>query len=216
MKQFATPHRLLQSLCLVVALLLAGCATPAPVPSAAPAPRSVIVLLPEGDKPSGVVTVTNAQGTQELNQSWQSVEISGEANRPASPVLLGEKAVQGAFGTVLAAMPASPVHFLLYFKFNTSELLPESQLLLPEIARVIKERRPAQLSVVGHTDTAGSTQYNYRLGLSRAARVAELLAAQGAVPASIETSSRGKAELQVKTPDQCLEPRNRRAEVTIR
>ena len=204
MKWPVFPH-LLPSFCLLAALFLSGCA----------AQKSLIVLLPEDGKVSGAVTVTNGNGSQLLDQSWQSVEISGTKG-PADPVVLREGAVQGAFSPVRAAMPAAPVHFLLYFKLDTAELLPESQLLIPEIAKVIRERNPAQLSVVGHTDTVGSVEYNYRLGLRRAAAVTKQLAAQGVVPASIETASRGKAELQVKTPDQSLEPRNRRAEVTVR
>jgi len=211
---------LLPSLGLLVALLLSGCAAPKPVivpPPEAAAPRkSMIVLLPEGDKVSGEVTVTNANGSEVLNQSWQAVEIAGIQDGPGKPVVLQDAAVQDQFGAVLAATPAPPVHYLLYFKVNCAELLPESRLLLPEIARVVQERSPAALSIVGHTDSVGSVKYNYGLGLKRAAAVAELLAREGAAPASVETSSRGKSDLKVKTPDQTPEPRNRRAEVSIR
>jgi outer membrane protein OmpA-like peptidoglycan-associated protein len=115
----------------------------------------------------------------------------------------------------MSSMPLQPVHYLLYFKLDSAELLPDSQLLLPVIARVIKERHPAQLSVVGHTDTVESAEYNYQLGLLRARAVSVQLASHGAAPASIGISSRGKTDLLVKTPDQTLEPRNRRAEVTV-
>jgi len=200
-------HRhLLPSFYFFVSVLLSGCATQS----------SIIVLLPEDGKVSGEVTVVNAQGSQLLSQSWQSVEIAGSQGRPASPIVLDETAVQGVFGGVLTAMPLPPVHFLLYFKLDSNELMPQSKLILPEIARAIKERHPAQLSVIGHTDTVDSAEYNYQLGLLRAVAVPELLAAHGAAPASIEISSRGKSDLLVKTPDQTLEPRNRRAEVTIR
>jgi OmpA family len=193
-------------LCFIVLVLLTGCA----------AQKSVIVLLPENGKVSGEVTVVNAHGSQVLSQSWQSVEIAGSQGRPARPIVLDETTVQGVFGGVISAMPLPPVHYLLYFKLDSAELLPNSQLLLPAIAKVIKERYPAQLSVVGHTDTVESAEYNHQLGLLRATAVSELLASHGAAPASIEISSRGKTDLLVKTPDQTLEPRNRRAEVTIR
>jgi len=211
----AAPRCLLLALFLLAGALLSGCATSrkSVQPSARP---SVIVLLPEGDHPSGEVTVSNAGGTQVLNRSWQSVEIPGTRGRPSGPVVLEQKAVQGAFSPVLAAMPAPPVHFLLYFKLDSTELLPESHALLTGIATTIRERSPAQLSVVGHGDSVGSVRYNYQLGLRRAAAVADRLASQGARPASLETSSRGKADPQVPTPDQTPEPRNRRAEVTVR
>lgn len=199
-------RRLLPLFCFFVSVLLSGCA----------AQKSVIVLLPEDGKVSSEVTVVNAQGSQVLSQSWQSVEIAGSHGRPANPVVLDKTTVQGDFGGVLAAMPLQPAHFLLYFKLDSAELLTDSQLILPVIAKAIKDRHPAQLSVVGHTDTVESNEYNYQLGLQRATAVSKLLASYGAAPASIEISSRGKTNLLVKTPDQTLEPRNRRAEVTIR
>jgi outer membrane protein OmpA-like peptidoglycan-associated protein len=198
---------------LLGALLLSGCAAPK---SMSATPSSMIVLLPEGGKVSGEVTVANANGSQLLNQSWQSVEISGSQGRPTDPVVLEDHAVQDAFAPVRRAMPERPVHYLLYFKLNSAEILPESKLLLPKIVAEIKQRRPAQLSVVGHADALGSVEYNYRLGQARAAEVVQQLALQGAAPAGIETFSRGKGDPLVKTPDQTPEPRNRRAEVTIR
>lgn len=196
--------------CLVAALYLSGCASQ----------KSMIVLLPEAGKVSGEVTVVTASGSQLLNQSWQSVEIAGPRGGLSASVVMEAAAVQGIFGSVQAGMPAPPVHYLLYFKMGSAELLPESRLLLPEIIAAIKKRSPVQLSVVGHTDTLGSIAYNQRLGQQRAVAVAgslsELLASQGWTPAPIETSSRGKTDLLVKTPDLTPEPRNRRAEVTIR
>jgi outer membrane protein OmpA-like peptidoglycan-associated protein len=205
MKRIIYRH-LLPSCYFFVSVLLSGCA----------AQSSIIVLIPEEGKVSGEVTVVNAQGSQLLNQSWQAVEIAGSHEGPATPVMLDETTVQEVFGGVLTAMPLPPVHYLLFFKLDSAELLPDSRLLLPAIARAIKKRHPAQLSVVGHTDTVESAEYNYQLGLLRATAVPELLAEYGAAPASIEISSRGKTDLLVKTPDQTLEPRNRRAEISIR
>jgi outer membrane protein OmpA-like peptidoglycan-associated protein len=200
-------RHLLPTFCLLAILFLGGCAAQK---------KSVIVLLPEGDRVSGEVTVTNAAGSQVLNRSWQSVEVAGAGSQPTKPAVLEGAALQGVFGKLQAAMPVPPVHYLLHFKLGSVELLPDSQQLIPEIARVITSRSPAQLSVVGHADTIGSVEYNYQLGMKRAAAVAELLAKQGAVPASVETSSRGKTDLLVKTPDQTPDQRNRRAEVTVR
>jgi outer membrane protein OmpA-like peptidoglycan-associated protein len=197
---------LLLLLCFIITMLLSGCA----------AQHSVIILLPEGDGVSGEVRVENALGSQVLNRSWQSVEIAGPLELPERPVVQDETAVRNVFGEIMAAMPAPPVHYRLNFKLGTAELLPASQLLMSAIARAIKERHPAQLIVVGHTDTVESAEYNYQLGLLRAKAVSELLASHGAAPVRIEISSLGKTDLLVKTPDQTLEPRNRRAEVTIR
>jgi outer membrane protein OmpA-like peptidoglycan-associated protein len=203
----STIHRnLLPFFWFFVIVLLSGCS----------AEKSLIILLPEDGKVSGEVTVVNSQGSQVLSQSWQSVEIAGSHDRPARPVVMDEKTVQDDFGRVMSAMPLPPVHYLLYFKLDSAELMPDSQLLLPEILKAVNARQPAELSVVGHTDTTGSVEYNYRLGLLRAKAVPDQLIALGAAPAIIETVSRGKSDLLVETGDQIPEPRNRRTEVTIR
>jgi outer membrane protein OmpA-like peptidoglycan-associated protein len=204
-------RRLVPFLCCLVIVLLSGCAAQKSVSQ-----KSVIILLPEDGKVSGEVTVENAQGSQVLNRSWQSVEIAGSQGLPGGTIVLDETTVQGVFGGVMSAMPLQPAHFLLYYKQGGTELRPESQLLLPAIVKAIAERHPAQLIVVGHTDTMGTDAFNYQLGLRRATSLAELLVSLGAAPAGIETSSRGTADLLVKTPDQTPEPRNRRVEVTIR
>lgn len=201
----ANYRKLLQSVCFLAGILLSGCA----------APKSVIVLLPE-DGRVGEVTVANPQGSQVLNQSRQAVEIAGARGRPASPTVLDRATVRELFGEVLSTLPLQPVRYRLYFKLGSAELLPDSERLLPVIAQAVKERKPAQLSVVGHTDTMGSADYNHRLGLLRARAVPELLGSQGAAPAGIEISSRGEGDLLVKTADQTPEPLNRRAEVTVR
>jgi outer membrane protein OmpA-like peptidoglycan-associated protein len=199
-------RHLLLFLCIFITVSLSGCASR----------QSVIILLPEGDEVSGQVTVVNTQGSQLLNRSWQSVEIGGPLERPENPVVLDEAEVQDTFGGVMSAMPLQPAHYRLNFKLGSTELLPASQLLLPAIVKAIKERHPAQLIIVGHTDTVESAAYNYQLGLQRARTVSERLAALGAAPIRVEISSRGKTDLLIKTPDQTLEPRNRRVDVTIR
>jgi outer membrane protein OmpA-like peptidoglycan-associated protein len=202
----ACNRRLFVAFCLMVSLLPAGCV----------GQKSLVVLLPAEGKVSGEVTVENANGSQVLKQSWQAVEITGAGARPATPVMMDETAVQGIFGEVLSAMPLPAAHYTLYFRLDSAELIPESLHLLPEILKGVNARKPAELSVVGHTDTMGSVEYNYRLGLLRARAVPALLIALGAAPAIIEVLSRGKSDLLVKTGDQIPEPRNRRAEVTIR
>ncbi len=191
---------------MVVALFLAGCA----------GPKSLIVLLPEEGRPTGEVTVITPEGTQVLNQPWQAVEISGGKARQAAPESYDKTSIQGVFGEAQAAMPAPPINYKLYFNVDSVVLTQESRLLLPEIIKAIKVRHPAELSVIGHTDTMGTVEYNYQLGLSRAKTVTELLKSLGAAPVAIETFSHGKGDLLVKTADQISEPRNRRVEVTIR
>ncbi len=191
---------------LIFVLVSAGCA----------GPKSIIVLLPEEGKAPGEVTVTTASGSQVLSKPWQAVEISGGETRPSAPAVIDKAAVQGIFAEAQAAMPAAPICYMLYFKHDTAVLTPDSERPLPEIIKAIKTRYPAELSVIGHTDTMGTVEYNYKLGLLRANTVTAQLKSLGAAPATIETSSHGKGDLLVKTADQVSDQRNRRVEVTIR
>jgi outer membrane protein OmpA-like peptidoglycan-associated protein len=183
---------------------------------ASPRGKASFVLLPEEGHPSGLVSVTNAQGEQLLERSYQSVTVARAGEAPGKPVQLSSGALNREFGAVLGTLPPAPLSFQLYFELDSSQLVPESQRLLPEIARAVRERYPAQVTVVGHADTTGPEAYNMQLGLRRAAAVAGQLKGLGANPVGVETASRGKADLLVPTPDQTPEPRNRRAEVTVR
>jgi outer membrane protein OmpA-like peptidoglycan-associated protein len=194
--------------------VLAACATPKPPP---PAPSlSVFVLLPEADGRTGQITVTNASGQQVLTGSREASRVAGAGSAPSAPVVLGESEIQQLFGPALAALPPEPVHFILYFKGDSDELTAESQALLPQFLQLVRERSPADVSIVGHTDTVGTQRYNYDLGLRRAGRVADLLVAQGVDRATLDIDSHGKDDLLVKTGDQVSEPQNRRVEIIVR
>ena len=178
-------------------------------------PKSYVLLLPKDGKVSGEVTVTNAKGSQVLNRSWQKTEIAGADTRPSVPVLLDGKVAQPELSKVLAALPSTPVHYLLFFRLDSTELMPDSRLLLHEIVKSVQLRHPVRLSIVGHTDTVGTEAYNHQLGRLRAEAVFALLKSLGADPVVVETVSKGKSEPLVRTPDQTLEPRNRRVEIAI-
>jgi len=84
--------------------------------------------------------------------------------------------------------------------------------MLAELTR----RRAAEISVIGHTDTFGSIQFNDKLSLQRARRVRQLLIARGIPSDSISIVGRGERELLIPTRDKVHEPRNRRVEINVR
>lgn len=120
------------------------------------------------------------------------------------------------FAGAFSAMPLAPAKYVLYFDQNTTSLIPESNALLPGIIEAINSRQPAELSVIGHTDSVGPPEGNYQLGLQRAVVVTNLLKSLGATPAIIETGSHGEGNPLVPTGDETPEPRNRRVEVIVR
>ena len=63
----------------------------------------------------------------------------------------------------------------IYFDFDKSNLKPESDPTLKEIAKLLKENPKLNLYVVGHTDNVGDFNYNMKLSKSRAEAVVKKL-----------------------------------------
>jgi outer membrane protein OmpA-like peptidoglycan-associated protein len=202
---------------LAVLVLLGGCATPAAPPVEVSRPKaSLFVLLPDEAGSVGSITVSNTAGAQELNQPGQVVRVSGAGAAPSPPFVPGGAEVTRLFGEAIAAQPPPPARFVLYFRGDSDQLTPDSEALLPNVARSIAERRPSDVSIVGHTDTVGTRDYNVRLGLRRAERVRTSLNDLGAQWSTLSLESHGKGNPLVPTADGMAEPRNRRVEIIVR
>lgn len=191
--------------CLAILLFLSTCT----------ASRDVIVLLPDDQGKTGSIIVSGAGGEQVLSKPRQAVSVESGA-APGEPVVMPAEEVRSLVGPALDALPQPPLQFILYFKHDTAELTSQSRADLKKVLRTIRERKPVDMSVVGHTDTLGSKNYNYRLSLERAEAVAAILISNGTDPSIIDITSHGKDNPLIPTGDQVSEPRNRRVEVTVR
>jgi outer membrane protein OmpA-like peptidoglycan-associated protein len=109
----------------------------------------------------------------------------------------------------------SPKQFIVFFGFNKSNLTPEAAKVVADAAAAAKQYGSASISVVGHTDTSGSNEYNLRLSMARSAAVKAGLAANGIANSAISTSGKGESELMVQTGDGVKEPQNRRATIDL-
>jgi len=198
-----------------IALVLAAGCGPKRIATTAPA-RVQVVLLPDPESaaPSSV-TVTAKSDTVALTAPYESTNVV--TNRaPSPPVPMDEAEVQRQYGSVIAGLPPAAQRFSLFFRTDSLELAAESRAVLPEVIRAASARKVPEVSVIGHTDTTGSSRNNYKLGLERARSVSTLLIQAGLDGALIEIESHGEADLLRKTPDNTAEPRNRRVEITIR
>jgi outer membrane protein OmpA-like peptidoglycan-associated protein len=178
--------------------------------------QALAVLLPDADsKTVGRATVANTSGSATLDTARESTVVS--AGEPPAPVtVLSESEVDRIFGDALNALPPAPQRFTLYFRFESDELTKESRALVPEILKAVRERPVPDLTIIGHTDTTGTAAANFALGRTRALMVRGLLVEAGADAAVVDIASHGESDLQVKTADGTLEPRNRRVEISVR
>lgn len=178
--------------------------------------RGMVVLLPDPDGKVGRVVISNQGGTRVLNDANHLVEVPDAGTAPRSPVPLGAGQMQENFGEALSLFPPPPIHFILYFKTDTTELTDESRKLLAQVLPTTVERDSTDVSVVGHTDTMGTREYNCSLGMERALLVKKILVSLGIDPVHIEVTSHGEGNPLVRTADEVPEPRNRRVEVVVR
>jgi outer membrane protein OmpA-like peptidoglycan-associated protein len=111
--------------------------------------------------------------------------------------------------------PGSPKQFIVFFGFNKSNLTSEAARVVSEAAAAAKQYGSASITVVGHTDTVGSNDYNLRLSMARSQSVKEGLIGNGIAASMISTGGRGEAELMVQTGDAVKEPQNRRATIDL-
>lgn len=191
----------------------AGCATPEPEPKRQP-PASYVVLLENEDGSTGAVSVTGPRGTVVLNRARQAVRIDAGQTDAAFDTEPGR--IARDFATADATRPRAPEVYRLYFATGAATLAPASQRLIDEILAQARQRPGADVSIIGHTDTAGDAATNERLGRERAEWVARLLRARGLTAVEVTVASHGEADLLVPTPDETPEARNRRVEVFVR
>ena len=178
--------------------------------------KTMVVLVPDSDGTTGAVTVSNDAGRVDIDTPNRATTISGRQAAPRAPEPMTKEEIDAIFSRALAAQPEPPVHFVLYFISDSAQLRPESLESLPAILRTIEERNSVDISVIGHTDTVGSDEHNYKLSRERAETVATYLVGHGVEQGHIRVSSHGKRNPLIPTGDNVSEPRNRRVEVVIR
>ena len=103
--------------------------------------------------------------------------------------------------------------FEIRFDFDKSTIKPEYEELIRRLASTTQANKNIKVSVVGHTDTAGSSSYNYALGGRRAEAVQKMLVKYGIPSNQIIAVSAGKKDLKVPTPDNTPNAENRRVRV---
>ncbi len=114
-----------------------------------------------------------------------------------------------------ACGPKGPANFTVYFGFDKSNLTDEARAVVDEVVAAVQSMGATALSVVGHTDTVGSVEYNQGLSERRAHTVAGALAERGIPEGAMTLAGRSELELAVPTADNVKEPLNRRVEITL-
>ena len=197
--------------------------------------------LPEGTAPelnaarARLVTALDASGRTKLpDQAGRAqvmydcwVEEQAENRQPddiaycRGEFLAAIALVEDALKPMAVQMPAAdpmlaPKSWVVYFDFDRSNLSSQSLDTIAEAVAYAATNSNSLVAVEGHTDTAGSSDYNNHLAATRAETVAEHMRHDGVPSGDLAVSSYGQELPAVATPDGVAEPLNRRVEIQVR
>lgn len=101
------------------------------------------------------------------------------------------------------------------FQFNSARLTSGARNAISEIARVTSRLQDRHISVEGHADSIGTTEYNNKLSSERANSVADELVNQGVSPRKISSRGFGESKPIASNSTESGRAKNRRVEVVI-
>jgi outer membrane protein OmpA-like peptidoglycan-associated protein len=104
--------------------------------------------------------------------------------------------------------------YLVFFDFDKTNIRADAASILDRVAGAMAEIGSNSVTLVGHTDTMGPSEYNQTLSVDRAFSVSDYLKSQG-ITRGISTSGVGQTDLRVPTPDQVEEQENRNVQIRI-
>lgn len=188
--------------------LLAGLLT---LGACAPALR--VTLLPQADGSASAVTVDTAKAQAVIDQPYAQGKVSGNSIRAGQT---NAEAVAQDYAQVLALKPAASHRYTLHFVMGSTDLVSESEALLPQILAQAKEMEGGEIIIVGHTDRVGEAAQNDRLSRERALALRQVFVEQGFANYRVRAVGRGEREPVVPTADEVAEPANRRVEILVR
>lgn len=102
-----------------------------------------------------------------------------------------------------------------YFAFDSARVTSQDRNALDGVAHcfVAGPLKGRHLTLIGHADPRGETEYNMTLGLSRADAVEQYLVARGITSAMANTTSRGS--MDAAGTDETSWQKDRRVDVTL-
>lgn len=129
---------------------------------------------------------------------------AAEAKRPAPKVAAPMKKEM-----------ALPGPYIVYFDFDSFDLTASGEAVIAKAAAEGMAADAKGVIVTGHTDTAGSNDYNDGLSRARASSVGNQLMVEGIARSMVKRGASGETAPAVNTDDGTKEARNRRVTITF-
>lgn len=103
----------------------------------------------------------------------------------------------------------------VFFAIDSARIDSDGMNAISAAAEEYRTEGSTAVSVIGHTDTTASPEYNMALSRRRAEAVSAELVSRGVPGDQIATAGRGESDLALPTGDNVSESRNRRAVITV-
>jgi len=176
---------------------------------------SSVVLLNSGKKQNAII-VSNEKGSSHLDKVGSFVDLK-DKNKAASEIkIMSNKEIQNRFSKALAASPKKAISYILYLKSGRMELTEDSENVLLEVLKSIKDYTPCIVDIIGHTDTVGSNEGNLKISLKRAKYIEKIIKSKDLNISLLTVKGYGEEDLLIKTPDNTAEVKNRNVEIFIK
>jgi peptidoglycan-associated lipoprotein len=104
----------------------------------------------------------------------------------------------------------------IYFEFDRSELRDDARATLAANAKGLQDNASANITIEGHCDERGTTEYNLALGEKRAKAAYDYLVSYGIPGSRLTTVSYGEERPADSGHDEMAWSKNRRAEFVVR
>lgn len=177
--------------------------------------QSYVMLIPSPDGAVGKISIEDSRGTAMVEQAGNGVNLDPYTSE-IKPYVVSKEESNDDFGDTLSAQPPVPVKYTLFFDYGGTTLTTESAQEADKMLAELGSRPAPEISIDGHTDAVGKSEFNDKLSLERAMAIADLISGKGIRPLEMAMQGLGKRELLVPTPDNKPEPKNRRAVINIR
>ncbi len=179
-------------------------------------PVKTTIVLVDNNKSHNAIVVETKVGTTIIDKPGYYVNLTSKNSKPSSIKKMSKNEINKIFHNAIKALPLKPVHIYLYFKKGTDSLTAKSIRELLDVYKLIKQRAPCDINIIGHTDTVGTQKDNLKLSLKRAENIKKLILSKKPKINNLKVESYGENDLIVQTADNVSEPKNRSVEIFIR
>lgn len=187
---------------------------PAVLALSACAPQLRVTLLPQPDGSASAVTVHTAKTSATIDQPYAQGKVGvGSSIHTAQS---SAEVVAKDYAQVLTLKPAAGQRYTLHFVMGSTDLVAESQALLPQILAQAKAMEGGEIIIIGHTDRVGDAAQNDQLSRERALALRQVFVDEGFAAYRVRAVGRGEREPIVPTADEVAEAANRRVEILVR